>query len=149
MRATSLTVDSLKFELLTVIMPNGNVPVGSNGMTTGGSVLGGSDGSVVARGPGDQPNGLAQIGRIRVVNAPPDSLARGDDGLFRLRQGADPLQADPSVKVVSGALEGSNVNPVEAMVDMIANARRFEMQMKMISGVDSNDQRANSLLGNN
>jgi len=38
---------------------------------------------------------------------------------------------------------------VEAMVDMIANARRFEMQMKMISGVDSNDQRANSLLGNN
>ncbi|QET05421.1 MULTISPECIES: flagellar basal-body rod protein FlgF [Cupriavidus] len=109
----------------------------------------GNDGSVVARGPGDQPNGLAQLGRIRVVNAPPDSLARGDDGLFRLRQGAEPLQADPSVKVISGALEGSNVNPVEAMVDMIANARRFEMQMKMISGVDSNDQRANALLGNN
>jgi len=51
--------------------------------------------------------------------------------------------------VISGAIEGSNVNPVEAMVDMIANARRFEMQMKMITGADTNDQRANSLLSNN
>ncbi len=36
------------------------------------------------------------------------------------------------MRVISGALEGSNVNPTEAMVEMIANARRFEMQMKMI-----------------
>jgi flagellar basal-body rod protein FlgF len=61
----------------------------------------------------------------------------------------DPLQQDPNVRVISGALEGSNVNPVESMVEMIANARRFEMQMKMITGADSNDQRANALLSNN
>ena len=32
------------------------------------------------------------------------------------------------------------------MTDMIANARRFEMQMKVISSVDENSQRANQLL---
>ncbi|MDU5730846.1 MAG: flagellar basal body rod C-terminal domain-containing protein, partial [Citrobacter freundii] len=45
-----------------------------------------------------------------------------------------------------GVLEGSNVKPVAAMSDMIANARRFEMQMKIISSVDDNAGRANQLL---
>ncbi|MBB1175029.1 flagellar basal body rod C-terminal domain-containing protein, partial [Klebsiella pneumoniae] len=40
----------------------------------------------------------------------------------------------------------SNVKPIETMVDMIANARRFEMHMKVIHSVDENEQRANSLL---
>lgn len=43
-------------------------------------------------------------------------------------------------------IEGSNVNTVDTMVDMIANARRFEMQMKVISSVDDNAQRANQIL---
>jgi flagellar basal-body rod protein FlgF len=47
---------------------------------------------------------------------------------------------------VSGVVEGSNVNPVEAMVAMIANARSFEMQMKSISTADTNAQSANKLL---
>jgi len=37
---------------------------------------------------------------------------------------------------------------VEAMVDMIANARRFEMQMKTLQTAESNDQQANKLLSN-
>lgn len=49
-------------------------------------------------------------------------------------------QADPTIRVMSGVLEGSNVKPVEAMTDMIASARRFEMQMKIISSVDENVQ---------
>jgi flagellar basal-body rod protein FlgF len=83
----------------------------------------GTDGTVTARGPGEAANGLAQVGKLRVVTPPPEGLARGDDGYFRLRPGVDPLQQDPNVRVISGALEGSNVNPVESMVEMIANAR--------------------------
>ena len=60
-----------------------------------------------------------------------------------------PPEPDADIRIVSGAVEGSNVNPVEAMVDMIANGRRFEMQMKMIQNADSNDQRANALLSTN
>ncbi|AJG24701.1 flagellar basal-body rod protein FlgF [Cupriavidus basilensis] len=115
----------------------------------GAQITIGSDGTITARGPGETSAGLAQVGKLRLVNPPPDSIARGDDGLFRLRPGAQPLQVDANIRVVSGAIEGSNVNPVEAMVDMIANARRFEMQMKMIQGADTNDQRANQLLSNN
>ncbi|MBB1632610.1 flagellar basal-body rod protein FlgF [Cupriavidus sp. UME77] len=115
----------------------------------GAQITIGSDGTITARGPGETSAGLAQVGKLRLVNPPPDSIARGDDGLFRLRPGAQPLQVDANIRVISGAIEGSNVNPVEAMVDMIANARRFEMQMKMIQGADTNDQRANQLLSNN
>jgi len=50
------------------------------------------------------------------------------------------------MQVMPGVLEGSNVKPVETMVDMIANARRFEMQMKVITNVDENEQKANQLL---
>jgi flagellar basal-body rod protein FlgF len=35
---------------------------------------------------------------------------------------------------------------VDAMVDMIANARRFEMQMKAVQTADGNEQHANQLL---
>ncbi|AGW92734.1 MULTISPECIES: flagellar basal-body rod protein FlgF [Cupriavidus] len=115
----------------------------------GSQVSIGTDGTITARGPGEASAGLAQVGRLRVVNPPNEAIARGDDGLFRLRAGAQALEADPTVRVISGALEGSNVNPTEAMVEMIANARRFEMQMKMIQGADSNDQRANQLLSTN
>ena len=122
---------------------------GPIGIPPGSTVSIGTDGTVTARGPGEAANGLAQVGKLRVVTPPPEGLARGDDGYFRLRPGVDPLQQDPNVRVISGALEGSNVNPVDSMVEMIANARRFEMQMKMITGADSNDKRANELLSNN
>ena len=48
--------------------------------------------------------------------------------------------------VAAGMVEGSNVNPVEAMVAMIANGRSFEMQMKSIQTADTNAQAANKLL---
>ncbi|CAG9179561.1 flagellar basal-body rod protein FlgF [Cupriavidus respiraculi] len=114
----------------------------------GSMVTIGNDGTITARGPGETAQGLAQVGRLRLVNPPADAIARGDDGLFRLRPGAAPVERDPTIGVITGALEGSNVNPVEAMVDMIANARRFEMQIKMIQGADTNDQSANQLLSN-
>lgn len=105
-----------------------------------------SEGVVSAIGPGDPLTGAAEVGRLKLVNPPVADLVRGDDGLFRMQAGAAPAQADPKVRLLTGALEGSNVNPVEVMVDMIANARRFEMQMKTLQTAESNDQQANKLL---
>jgi flagellar basal-body rod protein FlgF len=51
--------------------------------------------------------------------------------------------------MVSGFIEKSNVNPAEAMVAMIANARRFETQMKVIQDASAREDRANSLLSFN
>jgi len=104
------------------------------------------DGLVSALGAGGAATGGAEVGRLKLVNPPAADLVRGDDGLFRLQPGAQPAQADPAVRLLTGALEGSNVNPVEVMVDMIANARRFDMQMKTVQTAESCDQQANKLL---
>jgi flagellar basal-body rod protein FlgF len=51
--------------------------------------------------------------------------------------------------MVSGALEGSNVNPVEAMVGMIAAARQFEQQMRLMQTAENDDKSAAQLLSLN
>jgi flagellar basal-body rod protein FlgF len=108
----------------------------------------GTDGTIstVPAGAGtNEPNIAVMVGRIKLVNPPEDQLARGADGLFRLSSGAEAV-ADASVTLGSGALEGSNVNVVEAMVDMISLSRQFEMHMKLLQNAEGNAQRASNLL---
>jgi len=109
-----------------------------------------SDGTITALGAGDPPNNILNLGRLKLANPPEAALVRGDDGVFRLAQAggqpAPPWPADPALRVMSGVLESSNASPVKAMVGMIENARRFEMQMQVISEADKNAERANSLL---
>src|SRR6218665_1104088 len=83
--------------------------------------------------------------------APPgaeDPLRRGGDGLFRTASG-EPLPSDANARMLAGALEGSNVNPVECMVGMIAAARQFEQQMQLLQTAQTNDKSASRLLGVN
>jgi flagellar basal-body rod protein FlgF len=106
------------------------------------------DGTVSILPEGAPLNSITVAGRIKLVNPPTGALVKGDDGLFRMR-GGEPAQADPDVAIVSGALEGSNVNTVTAMVDMIAAAREYELHMKMLQNADSNAQQATQLLAIN
>jgi flagellar basal-body rod protein FlgF len=100
----------------------------------------GADGTVTAK-VGDHK---AQVlGRLKLVT-PEDMLRRGDDGLFRSSGGE--LDADPAARVQQGALEGSNVSPVETMVAMISAARQFEQQMKMLQTAEQKEQAATKLL---
>lgn len=115
----------------------------------GSSLVVAGDGVVTALGAGDPAVGAAEVGRLKLVNPLATELVRGDDGLFRMQPGAAAPAADPQVRLLTGAIEGSNVNPVEVMVSMIANARRFEMQMKTLQTAESNDQQANKLLSSN
>lgn len=83
------------------------------------------------------------VGKLKLVT-PEAALVRGEDGLFR---GADgDLGADATARLQEGALEGSNVSPVETMVAMITAARQFEAQMKMLSSAEGNDKAAAQLL---
>lgn len=99
------------------------------------------DGTITTK-VGNQPAQAA--GRLKLVT-PEAPLARGVDGLFRAADGE--LPADPAARVQGGALEGSNVSPVETMVAMIAAARQFEHQMKMLQGAEQREQAASKLLG--
>ena len=107
----------------------------------GMSVSIGDDGTVSATTPGQRP---MAVGKLKLVNPPADTLKKGPDGLMRTADGG--ATDDPSVRVAAGFLEGSNVNAVEAMVGMIAISRQFEIQMKLLQTMDSNDQRATQLL---
>jgi len=84
------------------------------------------------------------VGRLKLVT-PEAALKRGDDGLFRAADG-NPLDADPQARLQGGALEGSNVSPVETMVAMIAASRQFEQQMKSLQTAETRDQAASRLL---
>jgi flagellar basal-body rod protein FlgF len=105
-----------------------------------------SDGTVSTR-VGNQPS--QTVGRLKMVTPDADNpLRRSEDGLFRGPQG-DPLPASDVARLQDGALEGSNVNPMEAMVGMIAVARQFEVQMRMLQNGETNDKTASQLLSMN
>jgi flagellar basal-body rod protein FlgF len=110
----------------------------------------GSDGPLSAIAQGQGADALVAVGRLKLVTPGEAGVVRGDDGLFRAPPEGEaapaPLPADDQARLVSGALEGSNVGAVDAMVSMIDVARRYEMQTKVISTADENAQRANSLL---
>lgn len=106
------------------------------------------DGTISTVPSTTQKAGVVVVGRIKLTNPPEDQLVRGEDGLFRTRDG-NPAEADAGVTVVSGSLESSNVNTVDAMVSMIALARQFDMQMKLLQNADENARHAASLLNLN
>jgi flagellar basal-body rod protein FlgF len=85
------------------------------------------------------------VGQLKLANPPASDLVKGADGMFRSQSGAA-ADADPSVRVASGTLEGSNVNVVEAMVGMIAASRQFELQMKMLSTAEQNEQKSGTVI---
>ncbi|KIS42132.1 flagellar basal body rod protein FlgF [Kosakonia radicincitans] len=106
------------------------------------------DGTITALGAGDEPTAVAQVGRLKMVNASPALLKNGDDGLFHIADPTTPatLPADANLKLMPGMLEGSNASPMKSMVEMIATARGFDMNMKVITTVDDNEKSANQLL---
>jgi flagellar basal-body rod protein FlgF len=107
-----------------------------------------ADGTVSTVPNGNQAAQVTPVGRIKLVNPPETELVRGDDGLFRLRNGA-PADVDAKVKLQGGALEGSNVNVVEAMVNMISISRQFDMHMKILQNAESNERQSSQLLSMN
>ena len=142
---------------------NGALQMNSNGLlqSTGGFTIAGDggpitvppevtvaiggDGTISTIATSTKPGAPTVLGRLKLVNPPEADLVRGDDGLFRLRNGAA-APADPQVAVAGGMLEGSNVSPIESMVTMIALARSFETQMNLMKNAENNATKATQIL---
>jgi flagellar basal-body rod protein FlgF len=73
------------------------------------------------------------------------TMIKSDDGLLRV-EGGDTAVPDTKLRIVSGALETSNVNPVDALVEMISLARRFETQVKLMQSSEENQQSLDQIL---
>ena len=93
----------------------------------------------------NMPQTVEPVGRIKLVNPPEKQLVRGDDGLFRMRDGGK-APADANVALAWGALENSNVNVVREMVSMISISRQYDMQMKLLENAKSNARQAAQIL---
>jgi flagellar basal-body rod protein FlgF len=127
---------------------NGLTVAGENGPITippDTRVAVGTDGTVSTLSTTTVPAAPTVLGRIKLVNPTESELVRGDDGMFRLKDGGS-AQSDPAVAVAGGALEGSNVSAVDAMVDMITLARSFETQMSLLKNAENNAAKATQLL---
>ena len=104
-----------------------------------------ADGTISIVPVGQGPETTSQVGRIKMVNPPAESLARGEDGLFRMADGSD-APPDANVRLSSGVLESSNVNIADAMVNMIELSRHFDLQVKAMRTAEENAAAAAQLL---
>lgn len=131
----------------TLVTSNGRQVMGDGGPITippNTEVSIGVDGTVSARGVNGRSTA---VGKLKLVT-PEGQLSRSDDGLFRSPDGAE-LPADAAARLQEGALEGSNVNPIETMVQMIAASRQYETQTKMMQTAEQNEKTASQLLSTN
>jgi flagellar basal-body rod protein FlgF len=103
------------------------------------------DGTISIRPLGQGADELAVIDQIKLVNPARAELEKGNDGLMRLRDGGA-AQPDVGTQLVSGSLEGSNVNIVDAMVNMIELSRRFELQVKMMKTAQDMENASASIM---
>ena len=116
------------------LQPNIQVPEGATGVSVG------ADGTVSATVPGQAE--ATELGRIeiaRFVN-PSGLQAIGDNMLVETAASGAPQVGAAGEEgrgiLRSGMLEGSNVNVVEELVDMIETQRAYEVNSKMIQATD-------------
>jgi flagellar basal-body rod protein FlgF len=105
----------------------------------------GNDGTISMVGLGQGPEAMVQVGNIKLVNPDVQNLEKGDDGLFRQRDGLQAV-ASPDVIVRSGMLEGSNVNAIDEFTQIMSLARQYEMQVKIMKTAEENSASSAQLL---
>lgn len=105
----------------------------------------GQDGTITVQVQGQGPEALATIDRLRLANPDVQNLEKGEDGLFRLRD-EGPFIDDPNTTVISGFLESSNVNVMDEFTNILALARQYETQVKMMSTMEENSDASTRLL---
>lgn len=110
-------------------------------MKDGGDVRFLEDGSVNVDGK--------RVGKLGIVDfADTKKLRYGQDGCFgNLDPAGNPATAPATVGVKSGFLEGSNADPINTMVNMIADYRNYEAAQRAVHAVDETLGRAVNEVG--
>lgn len=89
-----------------------------------------------------QPIGRLSVQRFDTLSV----LEKGGDGLYRNTSNVRPVEA-PEAQVRQGMLEGSNVNPLIEITNLIEISRAYERVTKMISDANDLSKRAVERLG--
>lgn len=143
-RAGALQVDSAG----RLLSPEGLPVLGSGGPVAVPPLVNlfvGEDGGITIRPEGQGPESLVQVDQLKLVSAPPEALAKAAPGIFQARDGQN-LEVDETIKVAGGSLESSNVNAVSELTDILAIARQFELEVRMMQKVEENDEASSQLV---
>lgn len=116
------------------LLPQITIPSNAVGVKVGGN------GEVTATLPDGQEQGIGQIQVVTFMNDQGLSAAGGN--LYKPTAGSGaPVQMVPGEdgvgSILQGALEGSNVNLANSMVDMISTQRNYELGTKVMGAVDN------------
>lgn len=103
----------------------------------------GVDGIISIVSKGASPDALSEVDRIKLINPDYSALEKKEDGL--LYSEADQF-GDPNVRIVSGFLEGSNVNPIEELTKILSLSRQYEMSVKLMQTAQQNSEASARLL---
>ncbi len=99
----------------------------------------GADGTVFFVPQGGDPTQPQELDRIKLVSMTGSAISKGPDALFRAADDGT-LPVDDNARVISGALEESNVNMTAALVDMIETSRAWETQAKLLKTAQELDE---------
>jgi len=126
----------------TVVTKHGLPVLGDGGPIT----LDPEQGPVTVARDGTISQGNNLLGRLQVYDFDdPQGMTRVEGGYFEAPAGQDPTAVE-DMKVVQGAIESSNVLPMEELVSLITVARAYEAsQRSMISHDDLIAKAINSL----
>ena len=100
----------------------------------------GPDGAIVMSNPSTPDQPPVQIEKIKIASYTGSRIEKGLDGLFHV------LPADENARVVVGAVEQSNVDPSQVLVEMIEAQRLFDIRTKLISTARDLDESGSSLM---
>jgi len=104
------------------------------------------DGSISIVPPGADPAQPPQvIDQLKMVSDQGSKTVKGLDNLLHVR-GGGALPADLDARVQTGALEQSNVNLTQSLVDMIENQRSYEVQANLLREAKTMDESSASLM---
>jgi flagellar basal-body rod protein FlgG len=123
------------------LLPNIQIPDGATNITIG------ADGTVSATTAGS--TAATQLGKIQLASFvnPTGLKSIGNNLLTETDSSGTPQLGDAGTDgrgtIQQGALEASNVNVVEELVDMIETQRAYEVNSKMIKATDEMLQFAN------
>ena len=104
-----------------------------------------ADGSIWIVPQGGDPNMPQELDRLKLVSTQGSDTKKGLDNLLYVT-GGGALPQDLDAKVQASALEGSNVNLTQALVDMIENQRSYEIQANLMKEAKDMDTSSASLM---
>ena len=127
---------------------DGRPVIGSSGPITlppGAQATISPDGTVLMAKPEAPDQPPQAIDKLKLASPGGSKVAKDMDGLFRV-VGGGVLPADENARLQSGALEQSNVQPSEVIVQMIQAQRLFDIRTKLIATARDVDESGAALM---